>query len=57
MEIFGEEKMWAGGWLDMAADRSPLRVNFIHFMQTIHKISFNKNNHINIFEILHPICI
>jgi len=42
MEIFGEEKMWAGGWMDMAADRSSLRVSFIHFMQAIHEISFNK---------------
>jgi hypothetical protein len=57
MEIFGEEKMWAGGWMDMAADRSPLRVNFIHFMQTIHEICFIKKDHINIFEILYPIRI
>lgn len=43
--------------MDMTADRSPLRVSFINFMQTIHEISFIKNNHINIFEILCQICI
>jgi hypothetical protein len=57
MEIFGEETICAGGWMDMAADRSPLCVSFIHFMQTIHEISFIKNDRINIFEILYPICI
>jgi hypothetical protein len=57
MEIVGEEKIWAGGWMDMAADRTPLRVSFINFMQTIHEISFIKNDHISIFEILYPICI
>ena len=57
MELFGEDKMRAGGWMDMAADRSQLRVNFIHFMQTIHEISFIKNDRINIFEILYQISI
>jgi len=38
------------------ADRCPLRVNSIHFIQVIHEISFIENSHINLFEILHPIC-
>jgi len=43
--------------MEMAADKIPLLVNFMHFMQTIHEISSIKNDHINIFEILCPICI